>query len=467
MQRLFIADPALKGIQGHHYNLSKAVATALEEQSVRAVCLVNKAYADKTELHTVKCFSTDTYDGHKSANAAQKEGLEKSILASTEQLPLWLRAYRKIPPSTRSWLTPLVRGQIGRPAPEPPAPSEQPVRPRPDQEMQEKLAAYSATGVDRVLFHTCDAQTYHDVANYFEKTIPLGKWMDVPSFHLSTPYDELVMPHNKGHLDVRNSLRRLRNLGLLGDRVFLHAENVPLARHLSEYFKQPVTALPIPPSMSASGDRSTKHEKIRITYLGAARTEKGFCRLPDLVERGLLRYGGRVSFFIQGSPQIMGYTADVQAAVRRLQDLNHPDLTVATEPLSGPDYDQQLNSADVLLLPYDEARYRVRGSGIAVEALLNGAILLATKGTFPEYIGGEAAVGVGQSERLIDGLEHIVENFDTLAERAQERRQWYLETHSNKAFYDNIVLTTPGTVETATAAEKFFVEDSTQWQSLV
>jgi len=498
--RVFLADPALKTLQGHHFNLSLRLLEVLVTHGHRVVCLANKKFGgfDAASFEhlpeqavsnigdTEFCFSEDTYDTHRAghANAQQKVDEHAQTLLPVDASQLappkrWLlNLYRVLPNSYRSELTPRLRSTLGwlraaltKPVPDKESSGEgaQDVSagPRsPAQELLDALHKRGATADDYVLFHTCDAQTYRDVFDVFCKHAPLSRWGELPSFHLVTPYDQSVMPHNKREPTLGCTVGRLQRLGLLETKIRLYAENDVLATHLSEELETSVSVLAIP----ATNDRSEKRasEQLRIAYLGPARTEKGFTKLPQLVEEARsLKLG--VQFTIQVTPQILGYTADVKVAVDALRSLVDPSgptsLRLIDSPLNPVDYAREISAQDALLLHYDPERYGVRSSGIAVEGIVCENTLIATSGTFPAHIGGDSAISVGYDESALAAIEELLQRRDDYARRASERRQWYLNTHSSSVYLETLLR--PVSNATWSGAESVHSVEKVQWLNLV
>ncbi|MEZ5558729.1 MAG: hypothetical protein R3E86_09350 [Pseudomonadales bacterium] len=462
MTRVFIADPALKDHRGHHYNLTRCISKTCEEFGLETVWLVNKAFSrtledgERAVIHP--CFSADTYDAHlrkrqaKAAGAASDKHVET---VSNSPSAIALRLYRRIPQRYREVLTPtahrLLRKirELRRPTA---APSHAPSNPgsgntkrnavqlRPEQEIYRALKRFNCTTDDIVLFHTSDAHTYRDIYNFFSGLAHVSEWNGFPVFHLSTPYDETVMPHNRDYPDFMLSVRRLNNLGLVGSRVILHSENDLLTEHLEKLLRLKVTTLHIPPaSVQRRRSAETLDSCVNVAYLGAARTEKGFNQLPDMISE-ILRDGAaaEVRFHIQATPQMLGYTDDVRDAIDRLRAIDDERLTLVTAPLSQAEYQSILEWTDVLLVPYQLDRYRVRGSGIAVEGVIAGANLISTEGTFPAYLAGDAGVAVKPGAPLAPALLTIIADRRHYYERACERREWYIRNHSSEQFVQEL-----------------------------
>ncbi len=318
-----------------------------------------------------------------------------------------------------------------------------------------------------VLFHTCDAETYRDTVELFINEVPIERWNSLPAFHLSTPYDEAIMPHNDRILGFEHSVRRLSNLGLIGTRVFLHAENVLLAEHLANYLGVEVSPLPIPPFKPIHSKSARESmDVMNVMYLGAARTEKGFVVLPDVVSQ-CLKKGLKVRFTIQVTPQILGYTPDIERAVEQLKEIDDPRVKLLEEPLSQPDYKRTLSHADIVLLCYQPDRYAVRSSGIAVEAVLSEATIIATQNTFPAFLSGDAGIQISDASEIVDAITRVARNRKGYQIAARARRQWYLNQYGSEAFVNALVRHKCQDINTTHAFATHKFEDSTRWRRLI
>ena len=502
--KLFVVDPALKDLRGHHYALTANISHNCRALGHNVICLVNQSLTRQTDddLYFVRCFSSDTYDGHmkpvaqvaKSA-AEQPRNAEAPTRAAepppnSEPRSLLFRIkhgcvliYRLLPVSIREVTTPFIHRLRGRqPAMASPIQTPQrnatqkdpngttaPTQPSdPVSELMRSLRNHSAGPEDVVLFHTSDAHTYRDIVELFVRAVRVEDWDKLPQFHLSTPYDGSTMPHNLKHPPFNQSVRRLSKLGLIGTRVFLRAEHSLLAEHLSEALAADVSTLPIPPLTDLPApERDAGDDSIHVMYLGAARTEKGFPTLPPAI-RAILDRSPRMNirFYIQITPQILGYTPDVLKAVEALKDIEDDRLVLLESPLSQANYQQLLANADVMLLNYVPDRYRFRGSGIAVESVLSTTSVIAPTGTFPAFIAGESGVATEFPEGIEEAIRHIYENIDEFRAKAAKRKAWYLSEHSAEKFVSVLQPeSTCSRVHTDTPSTRYV--DQTEWEPLL
>jgi hypothetical protein len=260
---------------------------------------------------------------------------------------------------------------------------------------------------------------------------------------------------------------RLRNLGLIDTRVFLHAENERLAEHLSEHFGARVTALPIP-AFDVPQTPKRSDNTMNVVYLGAARTEKGFCAIPEFVRDVLsIRPAINIHFYIQITPQILGYTPDVAEAVNQLRLLEERRVTLIENPLSSDGYRSMLSLADVMLLMYEPDRYRVRSSGLAVEAVLSQASVLARADTFPAHLAGPSGIALENGDDPRDALQKLYVEWPYYSVKAQERRSWYLRNHSPEIFTDQILSRRGSFVQDYIVPGAYRYESANAWKRLL
>jgi glycosyltransferase involved in cell wall biosynthesis len=124
-------------------------------------------------------------------------------------------------------------------------------------------------------------------------------------------------------------------------------------------------------------------DTVVLGYLGEARLEKGFQKLPFVIEYLLsdLAVSERVRFRIQVSMAPQNQLPEAITAKQSLIQLakKYPVIELM-EYLSDDDYVKALNSLDLLLLPYDLSQYTVRGSGVATEAIAADVPMVVARG---------------------------------------------------------------------------------------
>lgn len=167
-------------------------------------------------------------------------------------------------------------------------------------------------------------------------------------------------------------------------RVKLYTDTRELAKQHEALTGFSPTVLPIPVSTQPlSALSSGRRDSLCIAYLGDARAEKGFHKLPDLVRATQeLIQRGDLSYVIQ----TFGSTADPeceQAAAELSSLALGPEGRLLEDRLSSEQYAECLAEADVVLALYDAGAYRRRSSHVVVEALCSEKVVLTTPGTAP------------------------------------------------------------------------------------
>ncbi len=141
--------------------------------------------------------------------------------------------------------------------------------------------------------------------------------------------------------------------------------------------------LPLPHTIPKNSARKRKN-KLQITYLGDARTEKGYQYIPQLVQDLWADYikQDKVSFVIQSNYNIPDGEPAPVVAREQLQHFPRDQVELIMESPLVEEYKKILEESDVILLPYDKTNYYARSSGILVEALCHGIPVLVPSGTW-------------------------------------------------------------------------------------
>jgi glycosyltransferase involved in cell wall biosynthesis len=306
-------------------------------------------------------------------------------------------------------------------------------------------------GGDHVLFHTLSPLELVAVLSYLGRRIPAEQ---LPTYHLLLRYDPDEFGPYMPALEA--ALRLVRASKQLREHVRFHSDTSGLSEAFSKLVGLPVLTCPIPfpqkPLLDAL-ERQTAVPQAGVltaSYLGDARIEKGYALLPGVVEALEQNYvaPGRVKFVIQsnfnvagGEPTIPGARARLQAfglAVKCLQD-----------PLSNEAYYDVLAGADIVLLPYDPLRYRLRSSGILVEAMAAGKVVVTTdEGWLGHYAQRGAAVLFGRGG-LAEALAEAIDRFPQLDARAKALQPGHLAGSTGRAFVEHLIRAGGGAVNPA------------------
>ena len=192
-----------------------------------------------------------------------------------------------------------------------------------------------------------------------------------------------------------------------------------------------------PPVRRHQYKKKSRTSPLNVVYIGAAREEKGFLLIPDVIKTiSVSAEKKNIKFTIQCSPQIIGYLPVISEAIAKLRNFPSWIVNLIEDSQSMNEYFATIDDADVILLCYDKTRYGVRGSGIAVEAVAFGKIIIATPETFPAYVAEDAAVLASNSEEVANAIISISQNKEFYSKRANERQKKYLEENSGKKYFE-------------------------------
>ncbi len=421
--------------RGHHYELARSITRGASAQNIPSVWLSNRRvrFSPKPQnVAVIPSFATSMYDGFKQGKTSF--GLAQSTKFLVSRLPNRIRnrlvSIRDLA-ARRKWYPAWPRSTSG---PE----TDTQAEPTMADEFLEALATAGLGSTDHVLAHTADGDIFRSI---LELALTRPDFEQIPYIHLCTPYELSIMPHADKGLSVTRVIRYLELLGLLNQRVFLYAENKLLGTQLSKDWSTEVRPLELPPPGMPLRESSSCAAKLRIAYVGAAREEKGFFLLPEVLEKiwDQPELRSRIQFVIQCSPQILGYAPGIENAIKRISRYPKGFVKLVHKEQSQRKYQRHLEESDVVWLCYERSRYRVRGSGIAVEAMSLGKLLLTTPDTFLSAIAQESGVSVESVDEIVRAIQEILKNKPERMERARKRAQRYREENSAENYVRSLI----------------------------
>ena len=239
-------------------------------------------------------------------------------------------------------------------------------------------------------------------------------------------------------------------------RVRLATDSAVLAREYAAYTKRPIEVLPIPhtihqaPALLPPELPAKAPQKIRIVYMGDAREEKGFELLPAVVRSCVADDSlANVEFVFQAFVS-SHYHQRMGMVIEELGRLKLPQVHLIKKALSPDGYQALLNSADLVLLPYDASTYRGRTSGPFVEAICaNKPVVVPRESWMSEQLGESEAGATFQSGSVPDlsrAVIGVLGNLDAHTRAATELGQKFREYHNPENFLASLMTALPAVI---------------------
>jgi hypothetical protein len=291
--------------------------------------------------------------------------------------------------------------------------------------------------------------TPHTIAQILEFLVLNGAETS-PAIHALLRYDSDAMPEELP-LGPFEPLKRALQSGQMGRKLFLWAETEALASHYTTHSGAEVntlhhnSGLSLPDRADHSVAQNTT--RVQISYLGDGREEKGFHLLPGIIDTVLantaVRSDPQPFFSIQIYWNARNVTPRLIRAAADLRAFGSGSLSIFEGPLGTAEYEDLVLTSDIILLPYSVTAYSRRGSGVLVDALVAGKIVIAPKNT---WIGHQAEDAHGltyeHESEIASVLLKAIRNLADLRNRAAAGRLRWQTRHSSEEVIRRILAAT-------------------------
>jgi hypothetical protein len=187
-------------------------------------------------------------------------------------------------------------------------------------------------------------------------------------------------PQDAGLHNLRMAFDSVESSVLYG-HCFFYTDTDELTEQYDRLGQFRFRTLPVPHTYAPS-DLIPRSGPLRLTYLGDARTEKGFAVLPELagcLEREYLATG-KAQLIVQCNYNVPGGEPRVAIARAQLEAMPAPYIELHKQALTSEEYRELLLGSDITLLCYDPLNYYARSSGILVESLAMGIPVIVPAG---------------------------------------------------------------------------------------
>ena len=197
----------------------------------------------------------------------------------------------------------------------------------------------------------------------------------------------------------------------------------------SAVINRPVAAFPAPQTSMSSVTSRVGRRPITLSVLGHQRPDKGYHLVPEIV-RKLLSCESDIRLLIHNSaPTGM---PQVQNELRTLAAVD-PRVVLDEEAAEAGRWSQLLSRSDLILCPYEPARYIASYSAIATDAVANAIPLVVPARTSMASLvsryGGSGTIFKAQTVNdIVAATRLALADFDALAARANTASSQWIAT---------------------------------------
>ena len=200
--------------------------------------------------------------------------------------------------------------------------------------------------------------------------------------------------------------------------------------------------VPYPITPRAAGDANNHKTFKCLLYAGAARPDKGFKQIVDMVEY-LHRHHAEIPVTIQTSAEHFGKCdAGTLADIERLKSIPYPYLTMRTEVLSTAEY-EALYSGAIAIQLYSKNDFSDRVSGITLDAFSGGCPVVSTSDTWIARMVERFDAGLVTDdlspEAVLKNVAAIISDYSRYNENANKAGQALQQENSASTLYTVLI----------------------------
>ncbi len=169
-----------------------------------------------------------------------------------------------------------------------------------------------------------------------------------------------------------------------GAHIYFYTDTDALTIQYNKISGVKFTTLPIPSENTAAKIEKDKTAVLNISYIGDARDEKGYHKLPKLVGdlRATQLTEDKIHFHLQSNFNVKGGETNSALAKAMLRGENRDYVSLPEGPFDSETYDELIHQTDIMLIPYSGENYYARSSGVFSESLAAGIPFVATDKTW-------------------------------------------------------------------------------------
>jgi hypothetical protein len=226
-------------------------------------------------------------------------------------------------------------------------------------------------------------------------------------------------------------------------RTFYFTDTQVLADNFTRLSGTPVVNLPNPQlgQIKTKQPDASRESALKLLFIGGWGDVHGSCFVPEIVTRIISAFS-HVSFTVQVNADSESKLNDLKVMQGLVQQIGSR-LTVLEGSLSVAAFEQTMDEADIVLLPYDPANYWFASSGVFSEAAGRGKVLAVTAGTTlassaQGYNLGAVVIEGFSGESCVQAVSTAIIDFKSLDEKAKLSQLRYASENSAKGFFDTM-----------------------------
>lgn len=187
------------------------------------------------------------------------------------------------------------------------------------------------------------------------------------------------------------------------------------------------------PASAPTTPHAPSAQPTRLLVAGAARVNKGIALVASFAAARARGGTTLPPLLVQSTGKRRGrHGHGERGPMRRLASLPSDGLTLDPSAPDHPEYIARFDGA-LVLAPYDPVKFADNVSGIALDALLHGAPVIATRGTWQarviERFGAGVVMDAWSAESLDRAVDHAILHWPTISEGAQRAARALAQEH--------------------------------------
>lgn len=258
-----------------------------------------------------------------------------------------------------------------------------------------------------------------------------------------------VIPSNKVYFYFHwinashKKISRLKKLAIKQPNLVILGPTLSVVKVFQDAGFKHAHLVPYPISVEALKNSAQVQPFSRVWFAGAARQDKGFGKVVDLIEYvGSL--GLNIPFTLQTSSDHFGkYDTETKADIARLKRIAYAHLEILNDTLSTEVY-SHLFAGAVCIQPYRAADFADRISGVTLDALSAGSPIVTSAGTWiarqVERFDAGIVVDTTSPEQLLTAIKKVIAEYECYSKKTIIAGQTLQDEHSANHLANVILL---------------------------